>query len=869
MSFNKIKAMKNAERYLTQGKIQAAINEYQQVVENEPKDINSRNMLGDLYVKADDTQAAMNCYREVAEHYNSQGFAKKAIAIYNKIYRIEPDSLEVSTKLAELYRVRGSMAEAKKHYQELAKRYESKGHKIEALEIWEKIAEISPKDTEIYIKIADVYWQENRKDEAAKAFYEAGTRFAENEKHEAAVTAFSRSLEVNPEDLQAIRGVVKSQIALGYPEDAATIIEKALATDPHHKEFNYLLMDCYFDMGSLEKAESLIVSLVEREPASYMKFMDLVNVYLENDNLDSSIRILSMTSEHLLVGGESEVLLETINEVLARNPEHIPALRLLARYHGWNRDEDELKQTLERLVESAYLNDQVEDEKYALSQYILLVPHDVKATDRLKELNQSLGIQHNDHSSERLLSADSNEIPTFESFATLSDSDDSTSENGFEIKQQDEILDATELNEDNGEEFVHEVKSSEVNIVEESADNVAIDSGFNEVENDSIHQTNSEEIHNTEDSIHKTNVDEPIIEENTFDKATIEDDVADEVTDAKLSPSEEIRIEEEIESIKFYIEQGYTGLAEKSLSELEKEFGNREEIVALRNQLPNSGSNLAEDETSEVKEVAPQKVKKEQVEENAGENTENVESFVTENIVAETVEDIEKAVQSEDELESEISEKSVHEDVEVEESTNELVKEEKPVETVAEQVTSEETETSEPVNSFETEASDELIEEERVYTNSFESLKDELGLDKEEEEAEQDEFEEHYQHAVVYQEMGMLEEAIREFQGAVKFVNANDGTSRHMNCCTLIGHCFIQKGMPHLSIPWFEKGFEKTNLESQEKLGLFYEIANAYEANGDKMKAIEQFETIYSLDVDYRDVGKRLQVLNEEMLTHA
>jgi len=41
MSFDKNKAMRNAERFLSQGKIRAAINEYQRVVENDPTDFST------------------------------------------------------------------------------------------------------------------------------------------------------------------------------------------------------------------------------------------------------------------------------------------------------------------------------------------------------------------------------------------------------------------------------------------------------------------------------------------------------------------------------------------------------------------------------------------------------------------------------------------------------------------------------------------------------------------------------------------------------------------------------------------------------------------------------------------------------------
>ena len=124
MSFDKTKAMRNAERYVAQGKIRAAIGEYRSVVENDPRDIATLNMLGDLHAKNSDKRAAVDCYIQVAEHYNKQGFAQKAIAIYNKITRIQPSSIEVSAKLAELHKSKGSLSEARAHYTTLAEHYQ-------------------------------------------------------------------------------------------------------------------------------------------------------------------------------------------------------------------------------------------------------------------------------------------------------------------------------------------------------------------------------------------------------------------------------------------------------------------------------------------------------------------------------------------------------------------------------------------------------------------------------------------------------------------------------------------------------------------------------------------------------------------------
>lgn len=804
MSFNKSKAMRNAERYLTQGKIQAAISEYKQIVEHEPRDVNSRNMLGDLYMKAEETQAAVNCYKEVAGHYFTQGFAKKAIAIYNKIYRIEPESLEIALKLADLYQTRGSMAEAQKHYEDIARRYEEKGRKAEALAIWEKIADIAPKDTQIYIKIADAYWQDDRKTEAAEAFVQAGSRFLEAEKYESAVTAFDRSLEINPDDMFALRGFVQSQIKLGYPEEGVKALGEQLEKQPYNRELNYLMMDCYFDMDEPARAEELIVRLVEREPANYSKLLDLVRVYLESDDLDSAARVLQMTAEHMLVGGETEELLELLNEVLARDPEHIAGLRMLAHFHGWQKDEAELRESLKRLSEAARLNDAVDDERYALSQYLRLVPHDVERLERLKQLNATHDFAE-EPPREDLLNSASKEVPKFESYAGLS-GDESNSSEGFQVVTESNII--------IGEEFV------------EGADHAFAGNGSRGV-------SFREDLNGSGAPFAETsNGHHPEAPDGTAPPESASGIAAEEFDESELSPAEEMKISEEIESIRFYIDEGYGSLAEKALAELEQNYGNRREFAVLRGELNGSAETVAEKVPAEVL-AAPATPETE---------PEETREF-----------DIVPAVPVPAEMfEESASEAGEAPDAEPEPGPPAAIEE--PV--------------AEASGEAPAEAENVTVAETRDPLNSFESLRDELGIE-DEEPARDDDFEGHYQHAVVYREMGMIEEALREFQDAVNCVGANDGTRRFLNCCTLIGHCFMQKEMPNLAYKWFERALETKDLKIDEKQGVYYELANALEANGKPEKAFEYFEMIYAVDVDYRDVSARLESLREKVPTPA
>src|SRR5437667_9570311 len=102
MAFDKVKTLRAAEKNLELGKIPAAVKEYCKIVEDDPDDFTTLNMLGDLYVRVGNQPAAIACFRRIAEHYREQDFALKAIAMCKKIDRLQPHSTEISTHLSAL-----------------------------------------------------------------------------------------------------------------------------------------------------------------------------------------------------------------------------------------------------------------------------------------------------------------------------------------------------------------------------------------------------------------------------------------------------------------------------------------------------------------------------------------------------------------------------------------------------------------------------------------------------------------------------------------------------------------------------------------------------------------------------------------------
>ena len=113
----------------------------------------------------------------------------------------------------------------------------------------------------------------------------------------------------------------------------------------------------------------------------------------------------------------------------------------------------------------------------------------------------------------------------------------------------------------------------------------------------------------------------------------------------------------------------------------------------------------------------------------------------------------------------------------------------------------------------------------------------------------------HFNLGIAYREMGLLDEAIGEFQLAAK------AGQYLVDCCSLLGACFLEKGFPDLAIKWYERGLEAPQATEMESLGLLYELGNLYLLTGDKEVARKTFAEIYGINSNYRDVVAKLEEL--------
>ncbi|MBV9495128.1 MAG: tetratricopeptide repeat protein, partial [Acidobacteria bacterium] len=145
-----------------------------------------------------------------------------------------------------------------------------------------------------------------------------------------------------------------------------------------------------------------------------------------------------------------------------------------------------------------------------------------------------------------------------------------------------------------------------------------------------------------------------------------------------------------------------------------------------------------------------------------------------------------------------------------------------------------------------------LSEEEQSLEEIFKEFK--KGV---EQQLDSEDYDTHYNLGIAYKEMGLIDEAIGEFQLASK------DPKRAVECASMLGLCFLEKGMPQLAIKWYRKGLEMPEITEEEHVGLLYDLGSAYMEVGDTENAQKAFVEVYGLNTNYRDIVSRIKQLED------
>ena len=303
--FNKQKVLSAAEKYVQQGKMQNAIAEYEKITKADPKDLTVTNTVGDLYSRLGDANKATECFKTVGDAYATQGFTVKAIAMYKKISKLKP-SLESVLKLAELYTQQGLFNDARAQYLQVADEFLKSGELDNAVRIFQKILEMDPENTNMRVRLAEVYVRLGKKNDAWQIFSAAAETLRAKGSLSGAEEVLRRMLTLDPGNGYALLMQGRNLLEAGDAEAAIESLRKVPDLDSNPDGLRDLLK-AYLKNGRLSDAGTLASKLltVHNDLTAISTFADAL---MQAGQYENALQVYDQHADRLLAEDSDKVL---------------------------------------------------------------------------------------------------------------------------------------------------------------------------------------------------------------------------------------------------------------------------------------------------------------------------------------------------------------------------------------------------------------------------------------------------------------------------------------------------------------------------------------------------------------------------------
>ncbi len=784
-------------------------------------------------------------FREAQKHL-SKGQVDKAIAVWEDYVTHNPDG-NVFNTIGDLYYRKGKREKAVEFFHKSADYFKHEGFLTKAQALFKKILNLAPNDAKALHQIGLLNEEKGLITDAIKYYLAAVDAYAKEGSKDALKHVSDKIVDLAPTNLSLRVKLAQYMQKEGYIDEAAReylsigrvceekgdidqareYYEKALEIYPRLFDIYAVLYDFFFSQGEFDKARKLLNKGIE--------------LYPEKADLDVNL------SELMIAGGDLEGAKNKILALLSREdfeedgPLSVKASRLLADIYVKEGKEDLAWESFRVVLDDHLRREEYDDAVSLLTKYRNLAPEE--CTEKLVEIYGKTGAEE-------------------ELFNELVSLGDIKIDKGHPEEALSYLKDALKFN------------SASVDVARKVS-RIESDLGITD-----------------EPVKEEKSLDEKLVDADIFVRYGLMDEALDVLEKLRVEEPENMEVHRRLKNI--YLEKGDRESAVTECLILARLF-EREGSVEQREQVIKEAFDIDPDDprlvemakgqegmaTSTTLDTEFQGVALEGIDEGT------VKAFSTEETVASPDQSRPGAIEeySEELAEAEFYFRqglyqdalSIYERVyrifpdnkDIEEKIKEIEvlipggdteqgepsRGEESVEEVVQGIT------GEVEASVDRDPGEDTVEEDvpepsldSEVLDIFEEFKKGIS-----EQLEDEDYETHYNLGIAYKEMGLIDDAIKEFQ------MARSDPERKIHVLSMLGICYMEKKLYSLAIDAFQEASKNMTGRDESYWGLKYDLAGAYENNGDLKNALDIYIAIYGWDSKFRSINEKVSSVKQRL----
>ncbi len=265
-----------AELYVRTGRIRDAVVEAQDIIKNDPNNIDARRLLGRIYLRSlGDTQAGSQ----------SQSILKLAIDQYEQIVKLDPKSVDDHLLLGRLYKLNNENARSEAEFKTavslqpnseeavttLSYLYTENGDAARAQQILEGVPQA---------------------DRSAKIYAALGYTYEQQKKYKDAIAAYRKSFALDKDNLDSARGLAQNLMNDGQIDAALAQYKLIAEADPQDAQTYMRIAEIYRRNGNFDKALQSLKDAAEIVPDSLELPYNMAVIYEAMGRYDEAAQIL-------------------------------------------------------------------------------------------------------------------------------------------------------------------------------------------------------------------------------------------------------------------------------------------------------------------------------------------------------------------------------------------------------------------------------------------------------------------------------------------------------------------------------------------------------------------------------------------------